>query len=197
MAQDPIGKYRVVAIGGSAGSLEVILQIIGSLPHDAGVAYILILHRKNDAESILEKLLSTRTSMPVHEAEDKDQLSANTVYIAPPDYHLLLEDQHTFSLDSSEKINFSRPSIDVTFESAAEVFGAAAVGIILSGANADGARGLKKINEAGGFTIVQSPASAEVDYMPAKAIELCAKHLVVDAAEIGKVVKELIEKGVA
>lgn len=192
MAQDPIGKYRVVVIGGSAGSLEVILQFIGMLQHDAGITYILVLHRKNDADSILEKLLSTRTSMAVHEVDDKDRLDENTICIAPPDYHLLLEDQHTFSLDSSEKINFSRPSIDVTFESVAEIFGAAAIGVILSGANADGARGLKKMKEAGSFTIVQSPDSADVDYMPKQAIALCPDHLVVTANEIGKIIAGLV-----
>lgn len=192
MAQDSISKYRVVAIGGSAGSLEVILQIFGSLPHDAGITYILILHRKNDADSILDKLIAARTAMPVYEVDDKDAININSVYIAPPDYHLLLEDQHTFSLDSSEKISFSRPSIDVTFESAAEIFGAAAIGVILSGANADGAEGLKKIKEAGGFTVVQSPESAEVDYMPKQVIGLCPDHLVVTASEIGKVIAALV-----
>ena len=192
MAQDPIGKYRVVAIGGSAGSLEVILQMIGTLPHDAGIAYIIVLHRKTDADSILEQLLSTRTAMPVHEAEDKDQLAPNTVYIAPPDYHLLLEDRHSFSLDSSEKINFSRPSIDVTFESVADIFGDAAIGVILSGANADGAQGLKKMKAAGSLTIVQSPAGADVDYMPKQAIALCPDHLVVAANDIGKMIAECV-----
>ena len=192
MAQDPVRKYRVAAIGGSAGSLEVILQIISTLPVNAGITYILILHRKNDADSILTGLLATRTTMPVKEVEDKDPIIPDTVCIAPPDYHLLTEDQNNFSLDSSEKINFSRPSIDVTFDTVAEVFGRSAIGILLSGANADGAAGLKKIRDAGGFTIVQNPESAEVDYMPGKALELCPDHFIADANEIGKLIRELI-----
>ena len=116
-------------------------------------------------------MFSSRTKLKVKEVEDKDYILPGHVYIAPPDYHLLLEDENTFSLDASEKIYFSRPSIDVTFESVAEVFGAAVIGILLSGANADGAIGLSKIQQAGGFTIVQDPESAEVDYMPRQAID--------------------------
>ena len=157
MAQDAL-KYKVVAIGGSAGSLDVILKIIADADV-SNVFYIVIVHRKNDADSVLSDLFKSHTHLTVKEVEDKEPVLPGHLYIAPPDYHLLLENEFTFSLDASEKVHHSRPSIDVTFESVAEVFGDAAIGVLLSGANADGAQGLKKINKAGGFTVVQNPAN--------------------------------------
>lgn len=191
MAKDAI-KYKVIAIGGSAGSLDIILKIVASASVNTSMAYIIILHRKADAESILESLFSSRTDLIVREVEDKDNLQPGHVYIAPADYHLLLEDKKNFSLDSSEKVFFSRPSIDVTFESIAEIYGACAIGVLLSGANADGAKGLSSIKKAGGFTIVQNPKSAEVDYMPRRAIEQLQPNAIVDADEIPSFLNKLI-----
>ncbi len=191
MAQDAI-KYKVVAVGGSAGSLDIILKIISTADVTNNVSYIIIIHRRNDADSVLADLFSLRTKLIVKEVEDKDSILPGHIYIAPPDYHLLIEDHNTFSLDSSEKIYFSRPSIDVTFESVADVFGAAAVGILLSGANADGAAGLTRIHKAGGFTIVQDPESAEVDYMPRQAIDKLKPDAIVSAGNIADFLKELI-----
>ncbi len=173
--------FKVVAIGGSAGSLETILAIVQGLPKSPGAAIIIIVHRKNDLESILANLLSFKTHLVVKEVEDKDPIYPDHIYIAPPDYHLLIEDEHSFSLDSSEKVQFSRPSIDVAFESVAEVFAGRAIGILLSGANSDGAKGLLKIRESGGYTIVQNPATADMGYMPQQAINLGAAQHVLDA----------------
>ncbi len=192
MAQSAVTKYRALIVGGSAGSLEVILSLVEKFPVDAGMVYMIVLHRKNDAESVLSQLLATRTTMPVREAEDKDDIMPNMVYVAPPDYHLLLEDEQTFALDSSEKIHYSRPSIDVSFDSAAEIFGPSLIGILLSGANADGAAGLLKIFNAGGYSIVQDPKTADVDYMPRQAIELCKEHELVDGDMIAERVVQLI-----
>lgn len=128
----------------------------------------------------------------VKEVEDKDHIQPCYIYIAPADYHLLLENQYLFSLDSSEKVYYSRPSIDVTFESVAEVFGSSAIGILLSGANADGAQGLSKIKQAGGFTIVQDPKSAEVDYMPKQAIEKSQPDAIISTDKIAGFLNELI-----
>ncbi len=190
MAQDAI-KYRLIVIGGSAGSLDIILKIVA----DASVlniTYIIIVHRRNDADSVLESLFSSRTNFKVREVEDKDSILPGYIYIAPPDYHLLLENENTFSLDASEKIYFSRPSIDVTFESVANVFGPSAIGVLLSGANADGANGLKIIHQAGGFTIVQDPKSAEVDYMPKQAIEQLKPDAIISALEISDFLNSII-----
>lgn len=194
MAQDGVNTYKAIVIGGSAGSLNVVLKIIASLPAQMKAAVIIVLHRKNAADSPLATIFSTRTLLPVKEVEDKDMLLPGTVYLAPPDYHLLLEDANNFSLDSSEKVHYSRPSIDVTFESVAEIFGAQCIGVLLSGANADGAQGLNTIRQRGGFTIAQDPETAEVGFMPQQAILRGSAAAVVSAADLGNYICNLLEK---
>jgi len=179
-------------MGGSAGSLDAILKIVPVLPVRSGASFLIVIHRKNEPDSLLTELLSARTIMPVKEVEDKEPILANHLYVAPPDYHLLMENQHWFSLDSSEKIHYSRPSIDVTFESAAETFGAACIGILLSGANADGAEGLKKIKGHKGLTVVQDPATADVQYMPQAAIDRFAVDKVLSPDAIAGLVVTMI-----
>src|SRR5690606_15964808 len=117
----------------------------------------------------LAELFSNKTSIPVKEIDEKEQIKRGMIYIAPPDYHTLIEKDKTFSLDFSEKVNYSRPGIDVTFQTAAEAYGQGAAAILLSGANADGTSGLDTIKAFGGITIVQSPQTAEVDFMPSYA----------------------------
>jgi two-component system, chemotaxis family, protein-glutamate methylesterase/glutaminase len=192
MAENNVG-FSVVVIGGSAGSLDVIMKMTRHLSPEINAAYIIIVHRKNAADSMLTGLLAARTALPVKEVEDKEALLPGTVYIAPPDYHLLIEDEKSFSLDSSEKVNHSRPSIDVTFESAALVFGHAAIGVLLSGANADGAEGLQKIKNAGGYVIVQDPDTAEVSFMPQQAIKLGNIDAVVTGDELGEKLFQLLQ----
>ena len=192
MAEDPVRKTKVVAIGGSAGSLEVIIDIVQHLPENPGAVFIIVLHRKNDKDSILQDLLSQKTALTVIEVEDKEVISPNTIYLAPPGYHLLIENQMTFSLDSSDKIHFSRPSIDVSFESIAEVFKDRVIGILLSGSNADGAQGMAAIKGMGGRTIAQNPKTSEVGYMPQQAIELgCVDHIVDNEKIMGTLITEL------
>ena len=191
MAQDAV-IYKVIVIGGSAGSLDTILKIIADPIVANDIFYIIILHRKSDADSVLTNLLTSQTILKVKEVEDKESILPGYLYIAPADYHLLIEDQHTFSLDSSEKIYYSRPSIDVTFESIAEVFSSLVIGVLLSGANADGAKGLYKIKQAGGYTIVQNPLTADVDYMPKQAIELFKPDAVINGNEMAGFIKNLI-----
>ena len=191
MAQDAL-DYKLVAIGGSAGSLDIILKIVTDLPDDKNIVYIIIVHRKNDGDSILTDILSKRTKMNVREVEDKEAIFPNTVYIAPADYHLLIENKQTFSLDISEKVHYSRPSIDVAFESIADTFGPAAIGILLSGANADGAFGLQCIKDGGGYTIVQDPNTAEVGFMPQQAINRNIVDSILHAHDIPSRLKELL-----
>ena len=192
MAQNAITPYKILAIGGSAGSLNVILKVVTELPVTNYLSVVIIVHRKNDNESILGNLLSVRTNLIVKEIEDKEVIAGGSIYIAPADYHLLVENENMFALDLSEKVHHSRPSIDVAFESVAEIFGAAAIGVLLSGANADGAEGLKKIKEAGGYTIVQDPESAEVGYMPQQAIDQMQPDKIIDGNDIADFVKQLI-----
>jgi len=163
---------QLLVIGGSAGSLEVLLQLFPQLPADWPLAMIIVLHRKNDNDTLLADLLSAKTILPVKDVEEKDMLLPGHIYIAPADYHLLIEPDGSLTLDASEKVNFSRPSIDVTFMSAAEVFGKRLCCILLSGANTDGAEGLQTVRELGGYTVVQDPAEAEVAFMPKHAISV-------------------------
>lgn len=162
---------KLMVIGGSAGSLVMVLKILPHLKMEMNMAVIIIFHRKPTEENTLIELLSQRTSFQVKEAEDKEMINPQVIYLAPPDYHVLIEKNKTLSLDDSEKINYCRPSIDVTFEVASEVFGEKSICILLSGANADGVMGLKKAKEYGGLIIVQDPATAEVSYMPEQAIK--------------------------
>lgn len=164
-------KPELLVIGGSAGSLEVLLKILPSLREDWSLSMIIVLHRKNESDSTLTDLLAAKTLLPVKEAEEKDVLTPGNIYIVPPDYHLLIEPDRSLTLDASEKVNYSRPSIDVTFISAAEVFGPKLVCLLLSGANADGALGMRMVCETGGFAAVLDPEEAEVPYMPRQAME--------------------------
>lgn len=191
MAKEGV-KYKMIAIGGSAGSLNVMLDIISSLPPNTGASFVVIVHRKNSGDSILTDLIAAKTQMDVKEVEDKEPIVENTVYLAPSDYHLLTENEHSFSLDSSEKVHYSRPSIDVTFESIAEIFREGSIGILLSGANADGAEGLAKIRQFGGLAIVQNPASAEVSYMPEQAIQKNAADKILKPEEIVTLIVEML-----
>lgn len=192
MEKNEIITGKVIVIGGSAGSLEVILQLTNRLPLFSTAIIIILVHRKADNDSILENLIAHTTLYPVKEVEDKDAIVPGTIYIAPPDYHLLVENKHFFSLDTSEKVHFSRPSIDVTFESVAETFTDQVMGILLSGANADGAAGLTRIKELGGHTLVQSPESAEMSIMPQQAINRNIVDSIVEPAQISEEVVRFI-----
>lgn len=175
---------KVLIIGGSAGSLEVLMELLPKLTFVPDFAIVLVLHRKSAEDSTLEELISYKTNIPLVDVEDKTPLRPGFIYIAPSDYHLLFETNDVLSLDTSEKINYSRPSIDVSFESAAEVYGPALVGILLSGANADGTDGLLAIKKAGGAIVVQMPESAQMPFMPMNAIENTKPHYVLDVKGI-------------
>lgn len=167
---------ELLLIGGSAGSLDVLFKLLPMLRGDLPFPMALILHRRNTGESSLSELLGSKTRNPTHEVEDKEPVTPGTIYLAPADYHLLIEHDRTFSLDYSEKINFSRPSIDVTFESAAEVYRSNLVAILLSGANEDGTKGLMAVKRAGGKVVVQNPDTAQMPFMPHYALT----HLQID-----------------
>lgn len=171
MAEVALTNARLIIIGGSSGSLEALLQMLPLLKTPFPLPVVLVLHRGTLADNSLTELLASRTTLQVKEADDKDLLEPGCIYIAPPDYHVLLEQDGSLSLDVSEKINFSRPSIDVSFISAAEVYGDGLIAVLLSGANADGALGMLMVAQRGGFVLVQDPATAAVAYMPEKAIQ--------------------------
>ncbi len=170
MAQEKVkASDRLVAIGGSAGSLEVLLCLLPALGQ-INFAILIVVHRKVSNDPILRDLLASRTKLTVKEIEEKEVPVPGTIYLVPGDYHVLLEQDKSFTLDYSEKVNYSRPSIDVVFESAANVYADKLVCILLSGANADGTEGLRHVKLHGGSTIAQLPSASDVPYMPEQAI---------------------------
>jgi len=189
--ETPINATEMIVIGGSAGSLQVIMEMIKNLDESPGFPIVLVVHRKAHSMSILPTLLQQFTPMEVIEIEDKTEIQKNKIYIVPADYHLLFEDKMTVSLDSSEKMNYSRPSIDVTLKSAAETFGETLIGILLSGANADGVEGLKYIKKNNGKVWIQNPDTAEVDYMPRQAVEQVEYDLLIAPSDLAKIINQL------
>ena len=182
---------KLLVIGGSAGSIEVIIKILEKLKKDLAIAILIIIHRKSTSDSSLTKLFNRRSTLEVKEADEKEEILPGKIYLAPANYHLLIERDLTFSLDFSEKVQYSRPSIDVTFESAADVYDKSLAALLLSGANSDGAAGLLTIANAGGLTIVQNPETAEVDFMPKAAIFKTVVDYIISAEELPDFVNEL------
>jgi two-component system chemotaxis response regulator CheB len=175
---------KVVIIGGSAGGLNALLQILPDLHSLNSFALVIVLHRRGTDDLMLEELIKLKTAIQVKAIEDKELLLPGFVYVAPSNYHLLFEKDGTFSLDTSEKVNYSRPSIDVSFESAAEVYGDSLIGILLSGSNSDGTEGLKYIQKAGGIIIVQDPKTADMSFMPNNAINNTTPDYILNLQEI-------------
>ncbi len=182
---------ELIVIGGSAGSLQVIIEMIKQIDGNINFPVLLVVHRKAYSTSILPNLLQQFTPMQVIEIDDKTEIRKNTVYIVPADYHLLFENKNTVSLDSSEKINYSRPSIDVTFRSAAETFGENLIGVLLSGANADGVEGLKYIKKNRGQVWIQNPETAEVDYMPRQGVGQVDYDLLINPEDLAERINQL------
>jgi len=162
---------KLIIIGGSAGSLQVLIYILRHLRPDCRVPIVIVMHRSTVHESTLADVLSHASKLEVKEAEDKETIKGGIIYLAPADYHLLIEKNGSFSLDDSEKVQFSRPSIDVAFQSAADAYGKSLLGILLSGANNDGADGFADIRRGGGVLIVQDPKKATATAMPQSAID--------------------------
>jgi len=191
MEKSSLREVKALVIGGSAGSLDVVIKILERLPKSLNIAIIIILHRKNSYDSSLALLLDSKSPVKVREAEEKEKILPGIVYLAPADYHLLIERDHTFSLDSSEKVQYSRPSIDVTFQSAADVYGKSLAALLLSGANSDGSKGMLAIAKNGGITVVQNPISAEVGFMPKSAILTTVVDYILETKDLPDFVNSL------
>lgn len=177
-------ETELVIFGGSAGSIDALLRILPSVSPSVHFAIVLVLHRLPAEDQTLEQLLAIKCSLPLILVEDKTKLLRGTLYVAPADYHLLFENRDELSLDGSEKVNYSRPSIDVSFESAAAVFKHSLTGVLLSGANADGTSGFAALKASGALTIAQDPATAEVPFMPEAAIASKNVDLILTPAQI-------------
>jgi two-component system chemotaxis response regulator CheB len=184
-------RIELVVIGGSAGAVEVLQRLMSGLTTAFAPAIAVVLHMPPDARGVLHEVLSAPSRPPMRVAEDKEPVRPGTVYYASPGYHLLVESGGTFALSLDEPVHFSRPSIDVLFESAADAYGERALGIILSGANPDGAAGLQAIAEAGGATVIQRPSSAESTAMPNAAMKACQGAYVTDVKGIAVLLASL------
>ncbi|WP_416638492.1 chemotaxis protein CheB [Pseudomonas sp. OHS18] len=168
----PARKPEVVVVGASAGGVEALLGLFDGLPAGYGLPLVAVLHLPDNRESLLPDLFARRLALRVKEAQDKEVLQPGTLYFAAPGYHLCIEADRSFSYSREEPVHFSRPSIDYLFESAADAYGAKAMGILLTGANQDGAAGLYTIKQRGGVTVVQDPQEAQVATMPEAALAL-------------------------
>lgn len=162
---------EAVVIGVSAGGLKALSAILPTLPADYPLPILVVIHLPPSGKSLVAELFDDKCAVKVVEADDKDAIAPGTVYFAPPDYHLLVELDRTLSLSGEEPVLFSRPSIDVLFETAADAYGPGLIGIVLTGANNDGARGLQAVVAAGGTALVQSPEHAFASAMPEAALE--------------------------
>jgi two-component system chemotaxis response regulator CheB len=184
---------KAVVIGGSAGSLDVLRGIVRALPPSLGCPIAIVIHLPAHSHGLAD-LLGVDATLTVKQAEDKEPISAGCVYIAPPSYHLLIEATHTFALSVDPPVHFSRPAIDVLFETACDVYGANLIGVLLSGASEDGAAGLQEIHAAGGTTIVQSPLSAEAAIMPSAALALFEPTYVWSPNELASGLSQLLSR---
>lgn len=182
-------KSEVLLLGGSAGSFKLLFRTVKNLAPDLNKTVIIIIHRKKNFFSEIEKLFGQNSRMYLREICDKDLIKKNTIYIAPANYHTLIENEKQFSLDVSESVWYSKPSIDVTFDTAAEAFGNRCTAILLSGANQDGAEGLLKLRNCGSLTIAQDPDDAEMADMPSAAIHINAADYILKADDIFKLLQ--------
>ncbi len=185
-------KREIIVIGTSAGGLEALKKILIQFRSFEKVAIVIIQHLDPTIKSYFVDILNGLIECPVCEIEDKTVLKRGTVYVVPPNYHALIEKSGVFTLVTTEKVRFARPSIDVTFESFADAFGESVVGVILTGANHDGGVGLKQIKASGGYTLVQDPLTAELGEMPSYAIELVNPDEIVSIDEIGDRLNQII-----
>lgn len=170
MTEVPI---EAVVIGASSGAVQALTYMLPQLPEDYRLPLLVVVHVPPDRDNMLVPNFQAKCRVQVREAEDKEPICGGVIYFAPPDYHLLVEADRTIALSADAPVFFSRPSVDVLFESAADVYGPALVGVILTGANQDGAAGLKSVADAGGFALVENPISAYAPMMPRAALNAC------------------------
>lgn len=185
-------RYDIVAIGTSAGGIDALKTLLSNFNFTNKIAIIIVQHLSPSSKSYLPKILSNMINMDVYEIEDKMKLQRGYIYVAPPNYHVMIEKEGVFTLTNFEKVCYARPSIDVTFESISDVFEERVIGVILTGANHDGGHGLMQIKANGGYTIVQDPMSAEAMEMPKYAIEHVNPNEILEIGKMGFRINELI-----
>ena len=186
-----MGNYRAIVIGVSAGGLKALSAVLPKLRGGLPLPVLVVQHLSPVSDTYLVDHLRRLCAVKVKMAEDKEPAEAGVVYLAPPDYHLLVEADNSLALSLENRVNYSRPSIDVLFASAAEAYMDGLIGVVMTGANADGAQGLARIKECGGLTVVQAPETAEVDIMPLAALETVAVDYVVPLERLGRFLNSL------
>ncbi|MEO7205498.1 MAG: chemotaxis protein CheB [Steroidobacteraceae bacterium] len=191
------GRVDAVVIGASAGGIEALTVLLPALPAGLRPPVLIVVHLPRDKPSVLAEIFARKCALPVREAEDKEAIAPGTVYFAPNNYHLLVDNGPQLSLSADDPVHHSRPSIDVLFESAAEIYNERLLGIILSGANDDGAAGLAAIHDAGGVTIVQSPQTARAPQMALSALKLRPANCALPLEEIAAMLRTLDAGAVA
>jgi two-component system chemotaxis response regulator CheB len=185
------GSARLIALCGSAGAFHLIIKMLENIPPTSKASWIVMLHRNNKTDSLLSGILQGRTGLPVKEAEDKEELRPGVIYLAPVGYHLLLDRGMSWSLDSSEPLWFCRPAIDILLDSMSDISPEKMCAFLLSGANQDGALGMKKLRGKGALTFIQDPLDAEYAVMPASAKKIEERHLLFNAGDIPELWKKL------
>jgi two-component system chemotaxis response regulator CheB len=185
------GRVECIVVGTSAGGVGALGILLPALPATLRASMFIVLHLPRERRSLLPEIFASRCALPVREAEDKEPIQRGTVYFAPPDYHLLLEKNGTIALSADDPVNYSRPSIDVLFESAAEAYGERLLGIILTGANEDGAAGLEAVRCAGGVTVVQQPDDAQSPLMVMSALKRIPADFVLPLERIAELLGTL------
>lgn len=183
--------YSAVVIGVSAGGMNALGAILPRLPADFPLPIVIVQHISPHSDTFMIRHFNSLSKITVKEADEKESIKPGFAYFAPPNYHLLIEEDHTFSLSIEGRVNYSRPSIDVLFDSALDAYCSKLIGIILTGANNDGSRGLKKIKDCGGLAIVQDPKTAEVSAMPEGALKISKIDHVLKLEEIAPFLIEI------
>jgi two-component system chemotaxis response regulator CheB len=185
-------QYDVIVIGSSAGGLRALLKLLAYLPKSFPVPIVIVQHLLDGNDSLLAGFLNEIAAITVKEAEDKELIQRGFAYLSPPGYHLLIEEDYSLCLSMDPRVNFSRPSIDVLFESAAFVYEERCIGIVLTGASADGSQGLNRIKNSGGLVLVQNPDTAEFSTMPQAAIKATVVDHVLTLEDMGQFLIDLV-----
>jgi len=186
-----LSPTRIVVIGASWGGMDALAQLLAALDPSHPATFVIAQHRSPDHQDVLARFLASKATLPVREVDDKDDLLAGHVYLAPADYHLLVE-RGAFALSTEQAVRFSRPSIDLLFESAADAYGDAVVAVVLTGANDDGCRGARCVKEAGGLVLVQDPDTAERREMPESVVQAGAADAVLPLEGIADALNGLV-----
>jgi two-component system chemotaxis response regulator CheB len=186
--------FEAVVIGSSAGGIKALSTVLSALPSEFPLPIIIVQHLHPNSDSYLARILAAKSGLTVKQADEKEQIQPGVCYLAPPNYHLLIEEDRTFSLSVEGPVNFARPAVDVLFESAIYAYRGKLIGIILTGANHDGSQGVKKIKRAGGYVIVQDPDKAEAEAMPRAAIAAAHVDKILPLDQIGPYLLQLVNR---